>query len=117
VNRRALEVARHNARGLYNVDFLVGDDLDPGLRFAGIWSNPPIRIGKAALHTLLSTWLARLAPGAIAHLVVARNLGADSLQGWLIEHGWPSRRIASRSGYRVLAVESAAGAQTEEERR
>ena len=27
-----------------------------------IWSNPPIRIGKAALHELLRRWLGRLSP-------------------------------------------------------
>ena len=33
-------------------------------RFAAIWSNPPIRIGKAALHELLASWLDRLTPTA-----------------------------------------------------
>ena len=32
------------------------------VRFAGIWSNPPIRVGKAALHELLADWLPRLEP-------------------------------------------------------
>ena len=72
-----------------------------------IWSNPPIRIGKAALHELLSDWLGRLAPGGAAYLVVQRNLGSDSLQRWLTESGWPAERIAARAGYRVLRVGSA----------
>jgi len=69
-----------------------------------IWSNPPIRIGKAALHDLLSTWLARLAPGGHANLVVGKNLGADSLQAWLTDQGWTAHRLASAKGYRVLRV-------------
>jgi 16S rRNA (guanine1207-N2)-methyltransferase len=69
-----------------------------------IWSNPPIRIGKASLHELLGSWLGRLAPGGSAFLVVQRNLGSDSLQRWLGEAGWNARRIAARSGYRVLEV-------------
>ena len=73
-------------------------------RFAGIWSNPPIRIGKDALHRLLAGWLGRLDPGGRAYLVVQRNLGADSLHRWLGEQGWPTARIASRAGYRVLEV-------------
>ena len=63
-----------------------------------IWSNPPIRIGKEALHALLLTWLPRLAPGGRAVLVVGKNLGADSLQRWLGEQGWPDRAAGQRQG-------------------
>jgi 16S rRNA (guanine1207-N2)-methyltransferase len=79
----------------------------PGLpaAFAGIWSNPPVRIGKQALHELLRRWLGRLQPGAGATLVMGRNLGADSLHGWLEkEEGWKVRRLSARSGYRLLRV-------------
>jgi 16S rRNA (guanine1207-N2)-methyltransferase len=106
VNNRALELCAANAQraGLANVRCVPPDD--PGLpaSFAGLWSNPPIRIGKAALHSLLASWLARLASGAHAYLVVQRNLGADSLHRWLDGQGWPATRIASRAGYRVLEV-------------
>jgi 16S rRNA (guanine1207-N2)-methyltransferase len=114
VNERALEVARRNATaaGLDIVKFTLADDLAAELRFAAIWSNPPIRIGKPALHALLTTWLDRLAPGGTAHLVVQKHLGSDSLHRWLNERGWPTERIASRSSYRVLAVT----ARTEEAR-
>ena len=37
-------------------------------------------------------------------MVVARNLGADSLQGWLAGHGWAAQRYASQKGYRILRV-------------
>lgn len=106
VNERALEVARRNATaaGLDTVRFIRADQIDPSLRFSAIWSNPPIRIGKKALHELLITWLSRLTPDGTAHLVVQKHLGSDSLQRWLIENGWPAERIASRSSYRVLAV-------------
>ncbi|MGI5329641.1 class I SAM-dependent methyltransferase [Actinomadura nitritigenes] len=108
VNQRALELADSNATaaGLDNVRFKVADELDPGLRFAAIWSNPPIRIGKAALHDLLLAWLPRLSPGGLAHLVVQKHLGSDSLQRWLNDQGFPTERIASRSAYRVLRVSS-----------
>ncbi|GAA4622008.1 methyltransferase [Actinoallomurus vinaceus] len=107
VNERALTIAERNAQaaGLDNVRFSLADRIDPALRFAAIWSNPPIRIGKQALHALLQTWLARLAPGGRAHLVVQKNLGSDSLQRWLTDQGHPTDRIASRAGYRVLAVD------------
>jgi 16S rRNA G1207 methylase RsmC len=73
--------------------------------FDEIWSNPPIRIGKAALHDLLLRWLPRLAPGGSAYLVVGRNLGADSLQRWLREQGYGCDRLASAKGFRVLQVQ------------
>ena len=71
---------------------------------ATIWSNPPIRIGKAALHALLTTWLERLAEGGRAWFVVQKHLGSDSLARWLEEEGWTARRVRSRSGYRILDV-------------
>jgi 16S rRNA (guanine1207-N2)-methyltransferase len=106
VNQRALQAARDNARaaGLTNTEFGTGDDLGPGLRFAAIWSNPPIRIGKPALHTLLTTWLDRLTPTGTAHLVVQKHLGSDSLQRWLTGQGWATTRLAARAAYRILAV-------------
>ena len=107
VNQRAVEVGQVNAQavGLDNVRFCLIDQIAPGTRFSAIWSNPPIRVGKQALHDLLETWLSRLAPGGRAYLVVQKNLGSDSLQRWLNDRGWPAGRIASRAGYRVLAVD------------
>jgi 16S rRNA G1207 methylase RsmC len=72
---------------------------------AGIWSNPPVRVGKGPLHAMLRQWLARLAPEATATLVMGRNLGADSLHAWLEkEEGWPVTRLSARSGYRLLVA-------------
>ena len=112
VNERALQYGRDNAQaaGLDNVRFSLGEDVPDGIRFTAIWSNPPIRIGKQALHRLLATWLARLSPGGRAHLVVQKNLGSDSLQRWLREQGWAAERLTSRAGYRVLAVDARPGA-------
>jgi 16S rRNA (guanine1207-N2)-methyltransferase len=106
INRRAVDLCNGNAAaaGLANVRCVEPDDAGLPGSFGLIWSNPPIRIGKPALHELLSSWLARLASGAPAYLVVQRNLGSDSLQRWLAETGWDSRRIAARTGYRVLEV-------------
>ena len=76
------------------------------VRFGGIWSNPPIRIGKPALHRLLTTWLDRLQPDGRAWLVVQRHLGADSLAAWMEGEGWATERLVSRAGYRLLEVAS-----------
>ena len=69
-----------------------------------IWSNPPIRIGKPALHALLTTWLQRLRPDGRAVLVVQKHLGSDSLQAWLTAEGWDATRLGSRAGHRLLQV-------------
>jgi 16S rRNA (guanine1207-N2)-methyltransferase len=108
VNERALGLCARNAAkaGLGNVRCAAPGDPALPERFAGIWSNPPVRIGKAPLHELLSAWLARLAPGGLACLVMGRNLGADSLHAWLADSGWPVTRLAARSGYRLLLINS-----------
>jgi 16S rRNA (guanine1207-N2)-methyltransferase len=107
VNERALGLCARNAAaaGLTNVRCVTPDSPELPRAFAGIWSNPPVRIGKEPLHDLLRTWLARLAPGARACLVMGRNLGADSLHAWLAAQGWPVTRLAARSGYRLLLIE------------
>ena len=107
VNERAVELTAANARALGVADRVRAvrpSDIGPAVRYDEIWSNPPVRIGKAALHELLGTWLGRLRPGGGAHLVVARNLGADSLAAWLVRQGWRVRRVGSSRGYRVLDV-------------
>ncbi len=104
---RELCVANATAHGVADrVRALRPEDADPTARYDQIWSNPPIRIGKQALHELLLAWLPRLAPGGTARLVVGKNLGADSLQAWLNTSGFPTERVASAKGFRVLAVRS-----------
>jgi 16S rRNA (guanine1207-N2)-methyltransferase len=105
VNERALLLANENAAGLGLADrfrAVTPDAVPADATYDEIWSNPPIRIGKAALHELLLTWFARLAPGGRAVMVVGKNLGGDSLQRWLGEQGYPTTRIASAKGFRVL---------------
>ncbi len=107
VNERARALCARNARahGVHErIRVCAPDDVDPAVRFGQIWSNPPIRIGKAALHEVLTTWLDRLAPTGSAHLVVSKHLGADSLHRWLAEAGYATTRRRSRMGYRVLDV-------------
>ena len=107
VNERALELCARNAgaAGLPNVRCVTPGDASLPARFAGIWSNPPVRVGKDALHALLSGWLGRLSADGSAYLVVGRNLGADSLHRWLAGQGWPVTRLAARTGYRLLQVD------------
>ena len=106
VNARALELTARNAAhlGLGGVHPVQPDAVPDSVRFAGIWSNPPVRVGKAALHRLLADWLSRLQPDGSAWLVVHRHLGADSLATWLGGEGWAVTRVASKRGYRILRV-------------
>jgi 16S rRNA G1207 methylase RsmC len=97
----ALNASRHRAR----VQVAAPQDVPGQMLFDEIWSNPPVRIGKDELHVLLATWMARLARGGVAHLVVGKNLGADTLQRWLTDSGWPTERVASSRGFRVLQVQ------------
>lgn len=108
VNERALELVTRNATaaGLGNVVASRPEQVPDAVRFAAIYSNPPIRIGKPALHGLLRYWLRRVLPGAAGWLVVQRNLGSDSLARWLIEQGYPTRRIHAERGYRLLEVDA-----------
>lgn len=113
VNRRALDLAADNARsvGVGTFHACTPEEVPADLRFATIWSNPPIRVGKAVLHEMLLTWLPRLEAGGTAYLVVQKNLGSDSLQKWLdggLADRWPGEftveRYATSKGFRVLAV-------------
>ena len=106
VNARARELTVRNAErnALQNIRVVAPDEVPPEVRFATIWSNPPIRIGKAALHELLAFWLGRLDDGGGGAIVVQKHLGADSLQRWLVEHGYRCDRVGSKAGFRLLTV-------------
>lgn len=106
VNARALELTAANAAalGLSNIRPVLAGEVPPEITFTGIWSNPPIRIGKAAVHDLLMTWFQRLASGGAAHLVVHKYLGADSLAAWLVAQGFTVARRGSKRGYRLLEL-------------
>jgi 16S rRNA (guanine1207-N2)-methyltransferase len=116
VNHRALDLLRRTAGdlGLTNLNAVTPDDVPADVRFAAVWSNPPIRVGKAVLHEMLRTWLGRLASDGAAYLVVQRNLGADSLLTWIDAElgdqiGVRAHKLASAKGFRVLRVGTGQG--------
>ena len=107
VNSRARALTAENAvaAGVGDrVRVCAPDEVPADVRFAGIWSNPPIKVGNEVLHGMLMAWLPRMAEGATAWLVVHKHLGSDSLARWLGEQGFAVERVCSRSGYRVLRV-------------
>jgi 16S rRNA (guanine1207-N2)-methyltransferase len=106
VNKRGLELTARNAARVAasRVRAVLPTDVPADLRFDTIWSNPPIRVGKAELHAILEKWLPRLNPGGEAWLVVAKSLGAESLQKWLGER-WPDAQVSTAKiakGFRVI---------------
>ena len=109
VNNRSLELTAGNAKtvGLNNIQTATPETVPKEIMFSGIWSNPPIRIGKKELHELLLSWLPRLEKNASAYLVVQKNLGSDSLQKWLDEtlvDGYEVSRLTSVKTYRIIKV-------------
>ena len=117
VNTRARSLTEANAAALGAIDVHVAapDDIPDDVVFDRILSNPPIRIGKPALHALLLQWLPRLAPTGRAHLVVQKHLGSDSLAKWLTGQGYATTRLASRAGFRILEVAPHDGGGTHED--
>lgn len=109
VNERARQLTTENlaAAGAAERSMVVApEDVPADVTFDYIASNPPIRIGKPALHALLEAWLPRISPGGVADLVVQKHLGSDSLSAWMeATHGWSVTRLQSRAGYRILRVD------------
>jgi len=108
VNERSLQLTRENAArlGVANLKVCRPDEVPADLTFDGIWSNPPIRVGKDVLHEILQTWLPRLSAGASAYLVVQKNLGSDSLHRWLdqVMPAFETSRVDTAKAFRVLRV-------------
>lgn len=106
INERAVALTAANAErlGLTNVRAVLPDDVPPELSFDAIYSNPPIRVGKESLHELLHEWLSRITHEGVSYLVVQKHLGSDSLAEWLQASGFPTARLGSQKGYRILEV-------------
>lgn len=105
VNERARELCRRNATAAGvddRIRVVAPEDVPEELTVGLVPSNPPIRVGKPALHGLCLSWLERLRPDGEAWWVVQKNLGSDSLQAWMTAQGWPTDRVRSRQSYRIL---------------
>lgn len=111
VNQRSLDLTAANAKrlGLKNIKCVKPEDVPEDMKFSGIWSNPPIRVGKDVLHEILQTWLPRLEKEAESYLVVQKNLGADSLHRWLestLPANFSTIRVDTAKSFRVLRVKN-----------
>lgn len=109
VNERALELTRRNAQRLKLANIHVSNpaDVPADVTFDIIWSNPPIRVGKAELHSIMQHWIPRLVVGGIGYFVVAKHLGADSFEKWLrteFADSFDVFREDHYKGFRVVKV-------------
>ena len=109
VNERALELTRRNATRLKlaNMHVSTPADVPANVTFDIIWSNPPIRVGKAELHAIMKHWVPRLVVGGIGYFVVAKHLGADSFEKWLraeFTNSYDVFREDHYKGFRVVKV-------------
>jgi len=108
INARARELTHRNAEalGLTNVMIADPESVPADIEFDELHSNPPIRVGKEALHGMLSQWLPRLRVGGSAHLVVAKHLGAESLQRWIgtTFPGFEVARSARDKGFHIITA-------------
>ena len=106
VNERSRDLTRMNAERLRleQVRVAAPNEVPSDLRFGAIHSNPPIRVGKEVLHGMLRLWLPRIVVGGEAYLVVAKHLGADSLQRWIAAEfdGFEVSRIARDKGFHII---------------
>lgn len=85
------------------IEVFSPDECDDSISADLIISNPPVRVGKEALHSILRDWAKRLDKKGEMWLVIAKNLGADSLAGFIeYELGMRVKRVASKNGFRVL---------------
>ena len=110
VNQRALELCKKNVveNNIENVFAESASKYDDE-KYDLIISNPPIRVGKEALYELLSYWSKKLNDKGQMWLVIAKNLGADSVAAYLeFELKLNVKRVASKKGFRVLKCENPA---------
>jgi len=109
VNERALALTKRNAarHKLGNIHVSTPQEVAAKVNFDIIWSNPPIRVGKAELHSIMKHWIPRLTVGGIGYFVVAKHLGADSFEKWLraeFADSYDVFREDHYKGFRVVKV-------------
>ncbi|MDO5746335.1 MAG: methyltransferase [Actinomycetaceae bacterium] len=109
VNERALDLARLNLPKRDNIHVVHDDEAfatieEDDVFFDVIVSNPPVRIGKKALYSLIERWAKRLHPHGEMWIVMGKHLGADSLGVWLTQRGYTVERVGSKKGFRILCI-------------
>ena len=107
VNERAVATAKENAErlGVNNVRILQSDRYEAlglGETFDAILTNPPIRAGKAIVHSIFDGAFERLRPGGALWVVIQKKQGAPSAFAKLEETFGEVREVAKDKGYRIF---------------
>jgi len=108
-NKRARELAIKNATrniGQDRIQICAPEEVDETLKVDLIISNPPVRVGKEAMHELIRGWTTTLNSDGQMWLVIAKNLGGDSTASYLENQlRMKVARVASKKGFRILKCE------------
>ena len=105
VNRRALELARENARNNgVEAEIMESDGYAAlaGRRFAAILQNPPIRAGKPVIYRMFADGARSLLPGGGMWLVIRKQQGAASAREKIAQVFGSCEIISREKGYLVL---------------
>jgi 16S rRNA (guanine1207-N2)-methyltransferase len=104
VNRRAVALARENAKALgIEADVLESDGFSAvSGRFAHIVTNPPIRAGKAVYYPWFEQAPRFLLPGGSFWCVVQKKQGMPSVKAALTASFGRCDSVAHDRGYHVL---------------
>lgn len=106
INERALALAAENAKrnqidnvSIYQSDLFMEVK---NKKFAGIFSNPPIRAGKQVVHEILEESYDYLIEGGALQIVIQKKQGAPSAREKMKEVFGNVERIALEKGYWIL---------------
>jgi len=105
VNERAVELAGKNiiSNGTCNASVQLSDAYS-GIegKFDAVVTNPPIRAGKAVVHSFLEGAYDKLETGGSLYCVIQKKQGAESSFSKLKEVFGNCEVIARKSGYRIM---------------
>ncbi|MBQ8555385.1 MAG: methyltransferase [Clostridia bacterium] len=105
VNRRALELCRHNAqRNGVEALCLESDGMSAVLdrRFDAIITNPPIRAGKQVIYQMFADSARCLRTGGALYLVIRKQQGAESCMKYLMTLFHSVEKLDKSGGFWVL---------------
>ncbi|CAM3222235.1 class I SAM-dependent methyltransferase [Vagococcus fessus] len=105
INERAVELAKLNAKhnGVENVDIHVSNIYESVEgEFAAVLSNPPIRAGKAVVHTILEGAYPLLVEGGTLTVVLQKKQGAPSAAKKMEEVFGNVKTLTKDKGYYIL---------------
>lgn len=106
INETAVELAKQNSQ-LYNQNNIV--IVSDGLSniedmFDIIISNPPIRIGKQKMYSLLLQAGDSLKKNGLMYLVIRKQQGAQSAIKFLLDNNYNAEVINKEKGYWIIKV-------------